>query len=331
MITKLKVIFRRKISKRNLNIFQSIDIFYVNLMRFCLICIVYIFVKLAIIDRIFQPSYVFERENKFRINKIDKMCETLKLNGENFHQLKSDLLVNIIVDKYGEQEKNFLYCNIPNVASKTWKTILSVRANSSIDNWKRHVGQLNDEEKPDVISNASLKFLIVRHPQERLLATFQDLFESNSSEANGNQKAVGIPIIQNIRNNPSDESLSRAHDVQFSEFLEFIVSKNVTYRYWQFEEYWAPISDLCYPCAVNYNYIGKFETIFEDSNSFSTMLNDRKIRFSKTNPNRHQKQLVLKYYCGIPNELIEKVNEMYRNDYKLFDYVGYDLSKLCQK
>ena len=75
-------------------------------------------------------------------------------------------------------------------------------------------------------------------------------------------KHIGVQIIKDFRQNPTNESLTRGHDVQFSEFLQYLIDLGDHHRH--FDEHWDSYDKLCDPCAVRYNAIMKQETLSQD-------------------------------------------------------------------
>ncbi|KAK4287607.1 hypothetical protein Pmani_039323 [Petrolisthes manimaculis] len=56
-------------------------------------------------------------------------------------------------------------------------------------------------------------------------------------------------------------------NVRFSEFVEWLTPTNGTWTTTQRNEHWRPVFDLCAPCAVQYDAIGKYEHLQEEMNA----------------------------------------------------------------
>lgn len=115
----------------------------------------------------------------------------------------------------------------------------------------------------------SMKILFVRHPFSRLFSAYLDKFVLSDGWS-----PIGRKIIRSIRPNPRPVSLKCGHDVTFNEFLTFVWAfRNSSSK--GFAEHWLPVSKLCNPCSIDFDYIGKQETFQADVDFLSTQLKFR--------------------------------------------------------
>ena len=99
----------------------------------------------------------------------------------------------------------------------------------------------------------------MRHPLVRLLSAYRNKFvEPNWLYP----KRVGTHIIKTYRKNPTNEALEKGHDVQFSEFLQFLLDLGKHNR--SFDKHWDTYDRLCDPCTIRYNAVMKQETLSQD-------------------------------------------------------------------
>lgn len=145
------------------------------------------------------------------------------------------------------------------------------------------------------------------------------------------QERIGKQIVKSFRPNAESESLKRGHDVTFLEFILYLLtpelSKNQSFN--SYNEHWEPINKLCHPCAVNYNLIGKYETLLDDS-MLALHTTGVNIKFPTSQHTSGTNELLRQYFNTIPVNIAKNLFYLYFNDFRLFDYdlvnvLGYDL------
>ncbi|XP_034944210.1 carbohydrate sulfotransferase 11 [Chelonus insularis] len=235
---------------------------------------------------------------------------------------------NILVnDKLG-----LLYCYVPKVACTNWKRVLMIASGKWLGD--------NPLEIPGDITHAAGTFqrlsnftmleierklasydtlIVVRHPLERLLSAYRNKLESKNEKGSKYfQSRFGKKIVQNYRQNATQESLSKGDDVTFSEFVDFITDKNATGTS---NEHWKPIHELCLPCKVNYNFISKYETLAEDAAEILERIGAGSIIFPmRSSTNEPTTAKLEHYYSTLSVKQLRKLAEMYRLDLRIFDY-----------
>ncbi|XP_014471724.1 PREDICTED: carbohydrate sulfotransferase 11-like [Dinoponera quadriceps] len=235
-------------------------------------------------------------------------------------------LTNMIVDT----EHNVSWCPIYKVASSTWMSYFAVLkgilTDAAMDRVRHDHIQLNEIVRQKFMRVEDLnrthekvmktkKFLIVRHPLERLLSAYRDKLEHMEGREYY-YKRFGRRIAFKYRLSGNETRL----EPTFEEFLRFIVKEKF------FDEHWAPYDRTCGPCAVRYDYILKFETLDRDENFFVQDANLGGYLYEKNyvrNINPHgttTKEILSEYIKKIPRPLLDEINQIYENDYKLFDY-----------
>ncbi|KAK0181965.1 hypothetical protein PV327_000142 [Microctonus hyperodae] len=161
--------------------------------------------------------------------------------------------------------------------------------------------------------------IVVRHPLERLLSAFRNKLEIRDERGSKYfQTRFGRKIIKRYRQNATEESLTRGHDVRFSEFVDFITNKEINETA---NEHWQSMYELCLPCNVNYNLVSKYETLSEDATEVLERIGAGFISFPSRPPNHGlTAQKLEHYYSALTLKQLGKLTNFYRLDLRLFDY-----------
>ncbi len=293
--------------------------------------------------RLLQLIQAQEIQHK-RQSHINQICyERYGSRPLNISSLESALasiasyLDHFIVDDINK----LIYCFVPKVASTNWKRVLlALNLKSNPIDYYSEINPLfikgNESHVPKAFKTLNqyniseiayklsyyLKFMFVRHPYERLLSAFRNKLEHTYSDYFRNR--FGRKIIKQLRQNPSNESLEKGHDVTFTEFLIYITNLNTSDHKREFNEHWRPIFDLCLPCFVNYDVIGNYETLHNDAQLvlWKAHFIDL-IKFPKreeTYSNQPSSDLIMQYYSNISQDLMNKIAMVYSEDLQLFQY-----------
>ena len=151
-------------------------------------------------------------------------------------------------------------------------------------------------------------FFFVREPFERLLSAYRDKFIGKTTQYYANK---GREIVTK-RYNASDHD--RPTFDEFTSYIDAIPDTSI------WDMHWRPAHETCYPCAINYDYVGNFETVKEDADYILRKLHlDEMVEFpsfigSKTSEKLHT------YYSQIPLDRIIRLAEIYRVDFDMFGY-----------
>ena len=106
--------------------------------------------------------------------------------------------------------------------------------------------------------------MFVRHPLHRILSAYRDKFFFPTGE----NKFIYNLFADSIKRNYPDttnitfQPPSKAF-VTFKQFMSFVVG-NSRHGYW-LNDHFAPFYDLCRPCDIKYDFVGKMETMQMDS------------------------------------------------------------------
>lgn len=235
-----------------------------------------------------------------------------------------------------DDDHRLLYCAVPKVACTNWKRVLltlsgkvkSAKIQNLVDNdfhrqlAKTYLRRLDSYTLRDIQLrlNSYYKFMFVREPFERLLSAYRNKLASAEDEEF--RRLYGRDIIRRYRKRPSVTSLQRGHDVTFEEFVRYLLGLK-TARLETFEPHWRPYHQLCHPCHVDYDFIGKYETLDEEVDFVLHRLGISHIVSFPTKTHsrsRTSKELVAEQFANISRSDIRRLWEIYSVDFNLFDY-----------
>ena len=166
----------------------------------------------------------------------------------------------------------------------------------------------------EMILNEFTKVMFVRHPLERLYSAYNDKFVQNTTFASLFKKLYARNMISFARNIPLQNVNKEGSGLTFNEFLYFLSQrKNIE----TVQEHWRPMYDLCHPCSIEYDFIGKFENIEKDSNEILNHIGALSpvIKFPPQRASSTPKLLE-----ELSSNVSTNLYTNYENDFKLFGY-----------
>lgn len=162
---------------------------------------------------------------------------------------------------------------------------------------------LDIEDKRDFLKNYTM-VSFVRHPFIRLVSTYKDkLIES------------GWKHWRSLMNYDDDNPYGA-----FETFIRLIVDREpIIAENWHVFRYW----ERCDYCNIDYKIIGKMETFTQDVEY--TMTN---VGMNKDNLGYHEnissedstEDLAIQLFLKLPKDLVEKLYELYKIDFEMFQY-----------
>lgn len=204
---------------------------------------------------------------------------------------------------------------------------------------------LSEEERAQVLTEEYTRFILVRHPFERLLSAYRNKLEGGSPSARYFQSRVGRQIVRELRPGASNESLDQGNDVQFGEFVQYLLTPELSrINQTDYNEHWEVIAKLCNPCVMKYNVVGEFKNVIihglenQFSNTiisfcagkYDTLLDDSALALylagakNLTFPTGHKpsstRANLRHYFDPLPIGAIRRLYEIYEEDFRMFDY-----------
>jgi hypothetical protein len=118
-----------------------------------------------------------------------------------------------------------------------------------------------------------------------------------------------------------DGKLEPSEKVRLEEFLQYLVDP---VRVEPLNEHWEKIHQLCQPCSVHYDFIGRYETMETDADHVLHAVHaDHVVSFPRRSDNYKYSRtstVVSSAYKDISPELLWEVYQSYEDDFELFDY-----------
>lgn len=228
-------------------------------------------------------------EQEKRKLTLQKACDAMPTNMKGDEKSQD-------WDKFWyDPETKFLYCPIPKHGGTTWSSTLGVMHDKFHPESLEQFRKL-EEEKP-------LIMMVARHPFERLMSAHLD--------------KIHVP------NNKKP----------FIEFLETVVIPDYERNHChpglpcaEMNMHWRPVTGHCFPCHVPWTVICKMETFTEDRRRVHSLLGLENLnqRTNRVQLNMHggngTSDLTREEFDKVPEEVKNRLREIYYWDFKLFDY-----------
>ena len=213
------------------------------------------------------------------------------------------------------ESPKIVFCMVPKVASRQWRSLLQeVRLQKK--QFRTNLGQYKSANISDYLTK-SFKFMFVREPFERLLSAYKDKFVFTRDADRYMLDTYGRNIIRKFRPNATRRALLSGDDVSFPEFVEYIIKEGVQEG---LNWHWNTYENQCRPCSVDYDYIGRYETLAQDAEfvlkkaGVFNLTKFPRVHYSST------KSELLKYYAQIPPQWITHLGQIYRSSFEMFRY-----------
>lgn len=277
---------------------------------------------------------------RIRKDRIDEQCRALGMRQDNSQNYNSTITraflkkLNhfLVLDKY-----KVIYCYIPKAGCTNWKRVmlvLSGKAHSTdvIGQKETHVLTSKYIRSLDTYTTEQaqyrlehyVKFTFVRDPFVRLLSAYRDKLEKHSNLNGAFRKEWGKKMKKLTDIFRKYRLRSMELNTTFHEYVEYLSDPRHNLLD-AAEEHWIEMYRLSHPCAINYDFIGRVETLDRDTNYvLKNLLNVQSPRVffrNSTNPtNSSGNGLIQSYFSDVPKKDIKALYERYAPDFKLFGY-----------
>uniref|UniRef100_A0A8D1FR26 Carbohydrate sulfotransferase n=1 Tax=Sus scrofa TaxID=9823 RepID=A0A8D1FR26_PIG len=230
-----------------------------------------------------------------------------------------------------EDRHRVLYCEVPKAGCSNWKRVLMVLAGlasstTDIQHNTVHYGsalkRLDTFDRQGILHRLSTytKMLFVREPFERLVSAFRDKFEHPNSYYH---PVFGKAILARYRANASREALRTGSGVRFPEFVQYLLD---VHRPVGMDIHWDHVSRLCSPCLIDYDFVGKFESMEDDANFFLSLIQaPRNLTFPRFKDRHSQEarttaRITHQYFAQLSTLQRQRTYDFYYMDYLMFNY-----------
>ncbi|XP_072034118.1 carbohydrate sulfotransferase 11-like [Amphiura filiformis] len=287
-----------------------------------------------------QPHQWAQKQGHLRHN-LQHQCSSLGLGNritpawvtKNKKKLKHIL----VSDKH-----KALYCFVPKVACTNWKEVFLVMngmakqknvqqltpkaVHIKVDNAKWSLAKMST---PNVLHRLSTykSFLFVRNPFTRVLSAYRDKLDYGTTGWVRQMFAKTIKTKYGKHTNLNKRqhyAPKDGYNVTFKEFVQFLGDPSHSMTNFA-EDHWMPILDICYPCSVQYDFIGKFETLQTDAENIleqigASHLADLVLGQVHHPTNSSEQSQMKAYFQQLTKTDIDGLLWRYEKDLKLFDY-----------
>ena len=223
-----------------------------------------------------------------------------------------------------DDSKKSVYCTISKCASTAWKNALvrmrggNARKGESVHE-RKYMGKNNlvflsqySEEEAEYRMKHYFKYIIVRHPFDRLVSAWRDKVPGNKGHTIRIRAASGLKVIETAKQNSNTN-----RPVEFSEFLKFITKKNPLH----FNRHWLSMYHHCHPCHFRYDFVAKVETLSADlPHLYNALHVDEDLQLRVLNKRSQGSPHFSTYYNSVMASTYKTLCSFYRADMTLFNY-----------
>jgi hypothetical protein len=222
------------------------------------------------------------------------------------------------------QRLRFAYCEIGKVASSTWRAILKALLG---DDSRSRTSALLHPLRHINANDRHFKFFFVRHPFDRLVSAYVSKFVKPTSYWH----ELGPHIIRKYRHTSSSlngsntpKTLKSTNQVTFTEFVRYIIDVPLSSPRNDF--HWYPQTLTCQPCRVKYDFIGHYETLYQDASYVLERLGaSNRIKFpgnANSTASRLQQSTarIQKMFSQLTQTELDRLKVLYRFDFQMFGY-----------
>ena len=170
------------------------------------------------------------------------------------------------------------------------------------------------------------KFTYSRQPFRRILSAYLNKFADISVYRHAPYfQGIAKRIMKRYRPNATEYELRSGEIITWHEWVSYLTNPSERHG---FKDHWQEMFKMCSPCKVRYDYLGKLETINDDSRYMLTSLGlqDQVSYPAKANSHPTNSSKAFDTYFSLITEAsIQKLWKLYELDFELFGYPKPDI------
>ena len=224
-----------------------------------------------------------------------------------------------------------MYCPIFSVASGTFRAfMMDAESDAALTNTTRLAEMYDDENRIKTWQKYSMndiqyqlnnyfKFMVVRHPFDRLYSVYQSKFMSTSDRELAKRFTS---LLRSHFGNKLELDASGTALPNLEQFLTMIVTEPSMFS----SPHWLDYTSSCHPCALKYDHVIYMETFEEDIARLLGHLaydTGSKLQLNIGNDERNQLHTLRdtsQVFKKVDTLIIDKLMVMYRRDFEVFGY-----------
>lgn len=290
---------------------------------------------------------LLREEQRIRRQQVQDVCEKYGINKKTGDVPKSALQLQLSPEEwnfhkrvnwyyiYLSKPESLVWCKVPKAGSSTWTFNFLKLAGIENNGQKIHKA-LRDhfpKQSNNKVMQGTFRFMVVRHPFERILSAYRDKLEDLSRDLEARDgyyyTRYGKAIVSEYRkkkNNAPNEKLDMKNNVTnerpeptWKEFITYLLSTPVT----KYDEHWTPIWMLCSPCIVRYDVIAKMETFSEDTMftiAQAGLGNKLSVEWKHRTGTGGSSDTIAEYFSQLTKSEVAALFSKYRLDFELYGY-----------
>jgi len=224
---------------------------------------------------------------------------------------------------YWSQQNSLTWCKVPKAGSSTWTyNFLKLAGVDRKSHIHRELRNFFPKQSNNKVMQGTFRFMVVRHPFERILSAYRDKLEDLSRDLEARDghyyTMYGKQIVAEFRSK-KNKNLTNVLEPTWREFITYILNTPVT----KYDEHWMPIWMLCSPCIIRYDVISKMETFSEDTQFIlqqAGLEEKLEVEWKHRTGTGGDSDTIVDYYSQLTQSEIAELFKKYQMDFELYGY-----------